>query len=95
MKTKYVYISSYGTDNGKPFINLEEALEYLYQNALHAKIHLGAKLLKTEITENKFSMFLDEPGFLYSGRITCEIGIQYATEADAKLIKTYFEINKV
>lgn len=90
---QYIYISD-GMDNGKTFSNLQEAVEHLYRSAAHAKIHLGAKLVKTELTETKFSLFLEKSHFL-CGKIVEEIGIRYATNSDYNLIRTYFEINRI
>lgn len=39
----YVYFSD-GTDNGKTFTSIEEAMKYLYQQAHHSKVHLDGIL---------------------------------------------------
>lgn len=54
-KMKYMYFSD-GTDNGKPFDSLEEAVKYLYQQALHSKVHLDGVLKGMQVTEDLCSL---------------------------------------
>ena len=90
---KYVYFSD-GTDNGKPFNSLEEAIEYLYQQAYHSKIHLDGVLKDMKVTEDAFILYIEQYHFL-RGRAVEEIGIRIASKDDAEKIKSYFEINKI
>ena len=90
---KYVYFSN-GTDNGKPFNSLEEAIEYLYQQEHHCKIHLDGVLKDMKVTEDAFILYIEEYNF-FRGRAVEEIGIRIASKDDAEKIKFYFEINKI
>ena len=90
---KYVYFSN-GTDNGKPFNSLKEAIEYLYQQAHHSKIHLDGVLKDMKVTEDAFILYIEEYNF-FRGRTVEEIGIRIASKDDAEKIKFYFEINKI
>lgn len=85
---KYIYFSD-GTDNGKPFNSLEEAIEYLYQQAHHSKVHLDGVL---KVTEDAFILYIEKYQFL-RGRAVEEMGI--ASKDNAEKIKSYFEINKI
>lgn len=90
---KYIYISD-GTDNGKPFNSLGKAIEYLYQQAHHSKIHLNGVLKDMKVTENAFILCVEKYQFL-RGRVVEEMGIRIASKDDAEKIKSYFEINKI
>lgn len=89
---RYVYFSD-GTDNGKSFTNVKEALEYLYQSALHVKRHENGKLKDIKLTDNSFSLLIEKTNFLL-GTYVEEIGIRTMFRGDIKLVNTYFEINK-
>lgn len=56
---KYIYFSD-GTDNGKPFNSLEEAIEYLYQQAHHSKVHLDGVLKDMKVTEDAFILYIEK-----------------------------------
>ena len=89
----YVYFSD-GTDNGKTFTSIEEAMKYLYQQAHHSKVHLGGILKDMRVTETTFTLYIEKYQFL-RGRVVEEIGIRITSKDDAKRIKSYFEINKI
>jgi len=88
---KYIYFSD-GTDNGKPFDSLEKAIEYLYQQACHSKIHLDGILKDMKVTEDAFILYIEKYQFL-RGRAIEEVGIRITSKNDAEKIKSYFEIN--
>lgn len=92
-KMKYMYFSD-GTDNGKPFDSLEEAVKYLYQQALHSKVHLDGVLKDMQVTEDAFVLYVEKYHFL-RGRAIEEMGIRIRTACDAEKIKSYFEINRI
>lgn len=88
---KYIFISS-GTDNGKPFSSLEEAMGYLYQQARHSRIHLDGVLKDMKVSEKAFTLYIEQYDY-FRGRAIEEMGIQIASKDDVEKIKTYFEIN--
>ena len=90
---KYLYFSE-GTDNGKPFNSLERAIEYLYQQAYHSKIHLNGVLKDMKVTEDAFILYIEQYQFL-RGRAVEEMGIRIASKDDAEKIRSYFKINKI
>lgn len=90
---KYLYFSN-GTDNGKPFNSIDNAIEYLYQQAHHSKVHLDGVLKDMKVTENAFVLYIEKYQFLM-GRAVEEMGIRIASKNDAEKIKSYFEINKI
>lgn len=90
---KYMYFSA-GTDNGKPFNSLKEAVEYLYQRAHHSKVHLDGVLKDMKVTEDAFVLYIEQYQFL-RGRAVEEIGIHIASKDDVEKIKSYFKINKI
>jgi hypothetical protein len=88
----YIFISS-GTDNGKPFDSIENALSYLYNSAKHSKIHLNGVLKDIKMTENSFILCVEQYN-MFLGRTVIEIGIRVANSSDLLTIRKYFDINK-
>lgn len=86
---KYVYFSD-GTDNGKSFNTLEDAMKYLYQSASHIKLHLNGTLRNIEVTKTSFSLFIETYNWLIGEKYIQEIGIKlYAPEEAIHLASEY------
>lgn len=86
-----IYKSSISTDDGKPFTNIDEALQYLYNALFHAKTHLNAKLIDMEVQENSFIITTEETNFF--GKMMVKRGINGID--DPIKIKKYLEINGI
>lgn len=91
---KYVYFSD-GTDNGKSFDTLNDAMKYLYQSASHIKLHLNGTLRNIEVTKTSFSLFIETYNWLIGEKYIQEIGIKLYAPEDIDMINSYFEINKL
>lgn len=91
---KYIYFSD-GTDNGKSFNTLEDAMKYLYQSAFHIKLHLNGTLKNVKATKTSFSLFIETYNWLIGKKYIQEVGIKLCAPEDIDIINSYFEINKL